>query len=192
MAYKGDRPAHRRASHTGPIMTPVVLLASSRRRGNTGALADVVAAELGAEVVDLSALRLSAYDYEHRNRDDDFEPLMARVLECNPIVFASPIYWYSCAPPMKVFMDRITDYLDIPGLLESGRRLRGKDAYVACTSIRDEASGHFLCAFQETFAYLGMRYRGAMHINCTDGYRASEHDAVARAFAEGMKARIAR
>jgi len=171
-------------------MTPIILLASSRRRGNTGALADAIAGELGVEVVDLSALRLSAYDYEHRNRDDDFEPLMARVLECNPIVFASPIYWYSCAPAMKVFLDRISDYLDISELLESGRRLRGKDTYVACTSVRDEASEHFLGAFQDTFAYLGMRFRGSVHINCTDGYQASEHDAVAREFVDSMKVRV--
>jgi multimeric flavodoxin WrbA len=170
-------------------MRPIVLLASSRRRGNTGALADAIATKLRAEVVDLSALRLSSYDYEHRNRDDDFEPLMARVLECDPIVFASPIYWYSCAPSMKVFLDRISDYLDIPELVDSGRRLRGKDAYVACTSIRAEASEHFLGAFQDTFAYLGMRFRGVVHINCIDGYRASEHDAVAQEFVETMKAK---
>lgn len=165
-------------------MTPIILLASSRRHGNTGALADAVAGELGAVVVDLSALRISAYDYDHGNRNDDFEPLMTRVLECDPIILASPIYWYSCAPSMKVFLDRICDYLDIPDLLDSGRRLRGKHAYVACTSVRDEASEHFLGAFRDTFAYLGMRFGGFVHINCTDGYRAGEHHAVARQFAD--------
>jgi multimeric flavodoxin WrbA len=170
-----------------PTIRPIVLLASSRRRGNTGALADAIAGQLRVEVVDLSALRLSAYDYEHCNRDDDFEPLMARVLECDPIIFASPIYWYTCAPSMKVFLDRISDYLELPELLEQGRRLRGKDAYVACTSVRDEASDHFLGAFQDTFAYLGMRFRGVVHINCIGGYRASEHDAVAQGFVETLK-----
>ena len=169
-------------------MTPIILLASSRRRGNTGALADAIAGELGAEVVDLSALRIAAYDYGHGNRGDDFEPLMARVLGCDPIIFASPIYWYSCAPPMKVFLDRICDYLDIPELLEQGRQLRGKHAYVACTSVRDEASEHFLGAFRETFAYLGMRFGGAVHINCSDGFRAPEHGAIVRKFVGDMKA----
>jgi multimeric flavodoxin WrbA len=168
-------------------MNPIILLASSRRRGNTGALADTIAAGLGTEVVDLAALRISEYDYEHRNRGDDFEPLMERLLECEPIIFASPIYWYSCAPPMKVFLDRISDYLDIPELHQSGRRLRGKGAYVACTSVRDEASEHFLGAFRDTFSYLGMHYRGTIHINCADGYVASEHDGVASRFAETIR-----
>jgi multimeric flavodoxin WrbA len=168
-------------------MNPIVLFASSRRRGNTGALADAIAEGLGVEVVDLSTLRISEFDYEHRNRGDDFEPLMVRLLGCNPIVFASPIYWYSCAPPMKVFLDRFSDYLDIPELLETGRRLRGKDAYVACTSVRDEASEHFLGAFRDTFSYLGMHHCGVLHINCADGYRAREHSGVAREFVEAIK-----
>lgn len=163
-------------------VSPVILFASSRRDGNTGALADAVAKGLKAEVVDLSALRISAYDYEHRNRDDDFEPLVARVIDCNPIIFATPIYWYSCAPPMKVFLDRITDYLDLPELLDAGRRLRRKRAYVVCTSVREEPSPHFMGAFQDTFEYLGMTYGGVLHVDCKDGYLPSRHDALARNF----------
>jgi hypothetical protein len=41
------------------VFDTIALFASSRRNGNTG---------------------MSAYDCEHRNRDDDFEPLMKRVL----------------------------------------------------------------------------------------------------------------
>jgi hypothetical protein len=61
------------------------LFSSSRRNGNTGALMDRIAAGLGIEVVDLATKRISAYDYEHRNRNDDFEPLMTRVLEFDRI-----------------------------------------------------------------------------------------------------------
>lgn len=50
----------------------IALFASSRRNGNTGRLMDRIAAELGAEVVDLGSMRMSGYDYEHRNRNDDF------------------------------------------------------------------------------------------------------------------------
>jgi multimeric flavodoxin WrbA len=162
-------------------------MASSRRHGNTGALVDAIAGRLGAEMVDLSALRISAYDYEHRNRGDDFEPLMSRLLlDCDPIIFASPIYWYASDPHMKVFLDRITDYLDLPELLDAGRRLRGKRAYVACTSVRDEASENFLGAFSDTFSYLGMDFRGAVHINCTNGYQASEHDTIVQKFVQNI------
>lgn len=163
-------------------MAALILFASSRRHGNTGALADALAAQLHAEVVDLGRLQIAPYDYEHRNRDDDFEPLMQRVLASDWLVFASPIYWYSCAAPMKLFLDRISDLLDIPELLESGRRLRGKTACVACTSVRDEASPHFVGAFADTFAYLGMRFGGLVHVKCADDQPPPDFVRAAREF----------
>jgi multimeric flavodoxin WrbA len=161
----------------------IALFASSRRHGNTGQLMDRIAEELDIEVVDLANKRMSPYDYEHRNRDDDFEPLMRRVLEFDQIIFATPVYWYAVSPPMKVFLDRISDFLDLPDLLDDGRRLRGKIAYVACTSIYDEVPSSFLGAFLDTFNYLGMRFGGVAHANCRDGYAAARHDAEAAAFA---------
>jgi multimeric flavodoxin WrbA len=146
------------------------LFASSRRNGNTGQLMDRIAKELDIEVVDLGTARMSVYDYEHRNRDDDFEPLMKRVLDFDQIIFASPVYWYSVSPPMKVFLDRISDFLDLPDLLGEGRRLRGKHAYVVCTSIDEDVSKAFLSAFTDTFDYLGMRFGGIVHVDCRDGY----------------------
>jgi len=161
----------------------IALFASSRRNGNTGRLMDRIASQLGIEVVDLSAQRMSAYDYEHRNRADDFEPLMKRVLEFDQVIFASPVYWYAVSPPMKVFLDRITDFLDLPDLIDDGRRLRGKTAYVVCTSIYEEAPKSFLDSLADTFEYLGMRFGGVAHANCRDGYVAATHDAEAERFA---------
>jgi multimeric flavodoxin WrbA len=160
----------------------IALFASSRRHGNTGRLIDRVAAGLGVEVVDLGALRLSAYDYAHRNRDDDFEPLIARVLEFDQLIFASPVYWYSVSPPMKVFLDRLSDLLDIEELLPQGRKLRGKTGFVACTSIVDEVAPPFIGAFRDTFEYLGMRYGGLLNANCQDGYEAARYEPDIRRF----------
>ncbi len=117
---------------------PIALFGSSRRHGNTGQFMDRIAAEAGIEVVDLGTRNISPYDYEHRNRGDDFEPLMMRALEHDAIVFASPVYWYTVSPQLKVFLDRISDLLDLDDLLDHGRRLRGKTGYVVCTSIYDE------------------------------------------------------
>src|SRR5262245_42449680 len=106
----------------------IALFASSRRNGNTGQFLDRIAAESSIEIVDLAPMRISQYDYEHRNRDDDFEPLMQRVLAYDQIILASPIYWYAISPPLKVFLNRITDFLDLPDLLNDDRRLRRKTA----------------------------------------------------------------
>ena len=165
------------------MLSTIALFSSSRRRGNTGQLIDRIALELNIEVVDLASQRISSYDYEHLNRNDDFEPLMKRVLEHDQIIFATPIYWYAVSPAMKVFLDRISDFLELPDLLPEGRRLRGKNAYVVCTSISDDAAEAFMSAFRETFEYLGMHFGGAVHINCRDGYLPAAHDSAAVAFA---------
>ena len=165
---------------------PLALFGSSRRHGNTGQFMDRIAAEAGIEVVDLGTRNISPYDYEHRNRGDDFEPLMMRALEHDAIVFASPVYWYTVSPQLKVFLDRISDLLDLDDLLDHGRRLRGKAGYVVCTSIYDEVPGPFVGCFAESFDYLGMRFGGIAHVNCKDGYEPARHDGIAADFARKL------
>jgi len=149
---------------------------------------DHIAAQLDIEVVDLGEIRMSPYDYEHRNRGDDFEPLMKRVLEFDHIIVGSPVYWYSVSPPVKIFLDRITDYLDIPELLDDGRRLRGKTGHIVCTSIYDSAPPSFLGALTATFEYLGMQIGGTVHVNCSEGYSRSTHESEILAFARLISA----
>jgi len=165
----------------------IALFASSRRNGNTGQFLDRIAAEVDIEIVDLGSKQISQYDYEHRNRGDDFEPLMHRVLMYDRIVLASPVYWYAVSPPMKVFLDRISDFLDLPDLVDHGRRLRGKTAYVVATSIYDEVPKPFIGAWLETFDYLGMRFGGVAHVNCRDGYVPSKHEISASEFAAQIR-----
>ena len=166
------------------MSSSIILFASSRRNGNTGQLTDAVANELGLDVIDLGERDISAFDYEHRNRSDDFEPLMEKVLSVENIIFASPIYWYAVAPPMKAFIDRISDYLDLPDLLEKGRKLRGIKGYVICTSISDSPDEPFINAFRETFSYLGMNFGGFINANCSNGYKAKLYENDIRKFIE--------
>lgn len=166
------------------MLNTLALFSSSRRHGNTGQFMDRIAQELRIEVVDLADLRMSSYDYEHRNRADDFEPLMERVLSQEQIIFATPVYWYGVSPAMKVFLDRISDFLELPDLLPKGRRLRGKNAYVVCTSVDEEPSATFVAGLRETFEYLGMDFGGVAHANCRTGYGSPEHALAALAFAK--------
>lgn len=161
----------------------IVLFASARRQGNTGALVNRIAALAGFEVVDLAALRIAPYDYEHSHRGDDFEPLFLRMLEYRHLVFASPVYSYAVAPPMKVFIDRITDFLDLEELRDQARRLRGKTGWVVCTSVYDTPPQSFVDAFADNFAYFGMHFGGLAHVNCENGYDAATGEAEARRFA---------
>ena len=97
--------------------------------------------------------------------------LIETILSYEKIIFASPVYWYSVTPTMKKFLDRISDLLDLPHLLDSGRRLRGKAVYVVCSSASTEVSNSFISAFKDTFEYLGMNYGGFLHADCSDGYQ---------------------
>lgn len=153
------------------MLSTIALFASSRRRGNTGAILDKIAAELRFEIVDLSESNITPYDYAHANRADGFEPLMCKLLEHDQIVFAAPVYWYSVPPQMKSFLDRLSDLLELPDLREKGRQLRGKRAFVVATSGIEEISPAFLSMFRDTFAYLGMQYCGHLHVNCDGGYK---------------------
>lgn len=164
------------------MLKTLALFSSSRRRGNTGQFIDRIASELNIEVIDLAELRITPYDYDHRNRSDDFEPLMERVLSHEQVIFATPIYWYAVSPAMKVFLDRISDYLELPDLLPTGRQLRGKNAFIVCTSICDDPSPAFIAAFRETFDYLGMNFGGVAHVNCERGYSPAAHEPDASTF----------
>lgn len=148
----------------------IAIFASARRYGNTGKLMDWIASDLAIDVIDLSEKEISPYDYDHKNINDDFLPVMSRILEYEKIIFATPVYWYGPSAQMKIFIDRTSDFLDLDELKDIGRQLRNKTAYIVCTSISDDADSSFLNSLKDTFEYLGMRYGGYVHANCNDGY----------------------
>jgi len=148
---------------------------------------DDVADRLSIDVAGLSEKEISPYDYEHKNRSDAFEPLMERILLHDQIIFASPVYWYAVSAQMKVFLDRISDLLDLPELLEHSRQLRNKCAYVPCTSIYEEVLEPFIGAFRDTFDYLGVRFGGHLHANCRDGYVAQAYEREISEFVECVR-----
>lgn len=155
----------------------IAIFGGARRNGNTGKLMDWVAQVLEIEVVDLADKQISPYDYQHRNINDDFIPLMNQVVNYNKIILASPIYWYAASAQLKVFIDRTSDFLDVEELKHIGRKLRGKIGYVVCTSISEEADKSFIHSFQDTFEYLGMKYGGHLHANCNNGYIPTDYAA---------------
>jgi multimeric flavodoxin WrbA len=138
----------------------IAVIASSRRHGNTGKLIDWVAEELNIDVIDLSVLNISLFDYEHKNIDDDFLPLMDHILKNDNIIFASPVYWFAMSAQMKIFIDRMSDFLSVVELKDQGRKLRGKVGYVASTSISFQLDDSFIDSFTNTFEYLGMGFGG--------------------------------
>ncbi len=88
----------------------IAVIGSSRRNGNTGKLLDHISNELGIEVIDLGSKNIPPFDYDHKNIDDDFLPLMEHLLKYKNIIFASPVYCFSMSAQMEIFVDRMSDF----------------------------------------------------------------------------------
>lgn len=144
----------------------VIILGSSRKNGNTTKIVDAVASQKNVEVINLSDYHFSYYDYENKNINDDFLPLMKEIIEkYDTLIFATPIYWYSMSGIMKVFFDRFSDLIRIEK--DWGRKLRGKKMAVISNShdSENELDYNFYIPFVKSAEYLGMQYLGSKHFN---------------------------
>ena len=142
----------------------VIILGSSRKNGNTTKIVDEISKEHRIEVINLSDFNISYYDYESKNREDDFFPLIKGIIEnYDTLIFATPIYWYNMSGIMKVFFDRFSDLIRIEK--ETGRKLRGKKIGVISNSHDDEIEESFYIPFKKSADYLGMEYLGHAHFN---------------------------
>lgn len=143
-------------------MNKLIILGSSRKDGDTKRKVEELIRISKWDFIDLNDYNFSYYDYEHKNSDDDFLPLMRKVIDnYDVLIFATPVYWYSMSGIMKVFFDRITDLLD--NEKELGRKLRNKSMAALSSSNGDNLGEHFWLPFSETAGYLGMNYLGNIH-----------------------------
>lgn len=141
---------------------PLVIVGSSRNDGGTLEMLAQLNQLAGWDVIDLNDLSFSYFDYDHLNREDDFLPMMRRVVpRYDTFIFATPVYWYSMSGILKVFFDRITDLLTIEK--ELGRQLQGKRMAVITSSIGNHMGDHFWLPFAETARYLGMDFLTGVH-----------------------------
>jgi len=150
-----------------------ILLSTSRYNGNTSALVDAVSDQTDVDVFNLKNYNISPFDYEHKNIDDDFVPLVKKLLNYEHIVFASPVYWYSMTAQMKTFFDRISDLLHVKK--ELGRKLRSKTCSVVSTGASPQPETSFEETFINSFDYLGMKYNGMLYCYCDDKFKLKEH-----------------
>jgi len=106
-------------------MRQIIIFGSSRSFGNTRRVVNDIIAQSNIELVDLNTLDITPYDYEHRNKSDDFIPLIERIVTYDKIIIATPVYWYSMSTQVKIFLDRFSDILTIRKDL--GRKFRRKN-----------------------------------------------------------------
>jgi multimeric flavodoxin WrbA len=142
----------------------VIIVGTSRNNGNTTKIAAEIANQYATDVINLNDYQISYYDYEGKNKDDDFCPLIKSIIEkYDTIIFATPNYWYNMSGIMKVFFDRCTDIILIEK--ETGKSLKGKKCGVISNCHTDELESDFYIPFRKSAEYLGMEYIGNAHFN---------------------------
>jgi len=140
----------------------VIIQASARSNGNTSKIVNAIKSKTQFDVIDLSQKEINHFDYEFKNKNDDFNLLFKNIAKKYDIIlFATPIYWYTMSGMLKVFLDRISDFLFHEK--EFGRLLRGKQmGIVSCGSDATVFEG-FEMPFVQSANYLGMDYLGHLH-----------------------------
>jgi multimeric flavodoxin WrbA len=155
------------------VQNKAIVFSSSRAQGDTSQIVQYLRNQSAATLFDLSQYSISFYDYDHRNRDDDFLPLMSKLIEFEHIVFATPMYWYAMSAQMKVFIDRLSDLLTIDKAL--GRKLKGKSCSLVSTGYDLVAPSCLWQPFDLTAKYLHMQYKGMLYCSCPKGFDIQDH-----------------
>lgn len=140
----------------------IIIQGSSRSKGDTSKIVAVLKKETGFDVVDLKQKNIGHFDYDFKNRDDDFLDLFKNIVtNYSVIIFVTPIYWYTMSGLIKVFLDRISDFLKLEK--DYGRQLRGMEMASVSSSNDNRFYEGFEMPFKNSAAYLGMAYKGHLH-----------------------------
>lgn len=142
-------------------MTQAIIFGSSRSFGNTRRIIDDILGSYDIPLFDLNNFDISPFDYEHLNRNDDFIPLIEKLITYDTWIIATPVYWYNMSTQHKIFFDRFSDLLTIRKDL--GRKLRGKKLFVIA-SFGDSYPKGFDDTFEQISEYLGLEYLGSSFI----------------------------
>lgn len=159
----------------------LIIVGSSRSDGDSALVVQYLQELLGFDTVDLKEKRIEHFDYDFKNSDDDFSELFKEIVhKYEVLIFVSPVYWYTMSGIMKVFFDRISDFLYKEK--EFGRKLRGKEMTVLSCSNSTEVVGGFEMPFKKSASYLGMNYMGYKHMTVAEGVLDTKSKEVMREF----------
>jgi putative NADPH-quinone reductase len=161
-------------------MKPLVILGSARSDGETRRAVTIAFAPGTIDLAILPHVIVGGYDYGHRNAGDGFGAIAEAMGRASAIVFATPVYWYAMAAPLKIFFDRLTDLTE--NLKPHGKALAGKSVWVIATGAEPVLPEGFEVPFARTAEYFDMRYRAVfyLHTGTEAGMRAADEAALER------------
>lgn len=161
----------------------IIIFGSARSKGHTyDAVKKVLDKIPNIPVIDIAKYQISEFDYEYRNKNDDFMKIIDKALEYDRLILATPVYWYTMSTMMKRFVDRLSDLTSI--YKDKGRLLRGKDlAIISSYSVYPEGKNGFEEIFVNTANYLEMNYIGCyFHYSGDDESILLKNDHLAKEF----------
>ncbi|HBC4079322.1 TPA: flavodoxin family protein [Staphylococcus aureus] len=94
-----------------------VLFGGSRPNGNTAQLTKFALQDLEYQWIDVTQHQFKPIrDVRHTvetitSYDDDYLPILDKILASDTIIFASPVYWYSISAPLKAFIEHWSETL---------------------------------------------------------------------------------
>jgi multimeric flavodoxin WrbA len=154
---------------------PLIIFGSSRSDGHTFKAIQAVIEEKPIPILDLRNLSISHYDYNYENSKDDFIAVAEKMVQYDPIILATPVYWYTMSAIMKTFIDRWSDLLAIRKDL--GKKLKDKSLYVI-TSYGTTIPRGFEEAFAQTCEYMNMRYKSCYYYYSGDNPELRKENAL--------------
>jgi multimeric flavodoxin WrbA len=94
-------------------------------------------------------------------KNDDMNPLYAKIAASDALVFGTPVYWYGPTALIKAFLDRFV-YFNAPGTTP----LAGKEAALLIPFEEDDprAADLIIALFERSLAYLGMNLAGTVTV----------------------------
>ena len=138
----------------------IIINGSLRKNGNTTELIQkIYPNQTSIQLIDF---KIELYNYdENYTENDEFLKIINQLIDCDEIVFATPVYWYSMSSLMKIFFDRLTDLIGSQETI--GRKLMGKKISVITSSIGNHLDENFFLPFIETANYLHLDYLEGTH-----------------------------
>lgn len=143
----------------------IIYGSSGNGLGKTMGVVNVLKAHLNSDLIDVSKAKLSYFDYDHNNKDDDFHGFAQQMVNAESIIFATPVYWYAMSAQLKVFFDRMSDLITIRKPL--GRQLEGKVMTFVAAGHDEVMPEGFEVPFKRTAEYFNMCYKPGLYI-CTN------------------------
>lgn len=188
-------------------MKVLILMGSPRKEGNTASLLWVFCEELERRGAETEIVRL--YDLDIRpcmacracQRDwaafgcpqqDDVQELFQKILACDLLVLATPIYAWYCTPPMKALLDRLVYGMNkFYGEKQGPSLWEGKAVALleTCGYRVEKGCDLFEEGMRRYCKHSGLKYLGShaeRHKSYTLPFMDEEKAARVRAFAAGL------